>query len=87
MEKTFEFDVTLEDLLYANGVEGLNDILDSRMADRGIQHSATDIGYKVVRLYPVTEEGVEGLITIIATYVPDYMGYEDEDESEVDVDA
>lgn len=75
--KTFEFDVTMADLLDADGLNGLNEILDERMADRGIQHTATDISYDLTGLH--REDGAEGLLTIVATYVPDF-DLMDEDE-------
>lgn len=75
-DTTFEFDVTFEELLYAEGAAGLNEILDERMADQGIQHTATDIGYQVIKHTP-GEEGTSGLITIIATYIPDYEAEDD----------
>lgn len=47
------------------------------MADRGIQHTATDISYDLTGLHQ--EDGAEGLLTIVATYVPD-SDLMDEDE-------
>jgi hypothetical protein len=81
-ETTFEFDVTLDELLDAEGIEGLNDILDDRLASQGISHIPTDIGYTVVKHHPGGEENPSGLITIIATYIADDMGEEDEDDEE-----
>lgn len=75
--KTFEFDVTLDDLLYVNGAGGLNEVLDFRMGNdpefEGI--IATDISYEAVLLSP----GDTALITIRATFTPDPMFGEDED--------
>lgn len=80
--KTFEFDVTVEDLLDADGVAGLNEILDERMASQGIQHTATDIGYEVKRMHK--EDGADPLIIIVATYIPDFEGV-DEDDMEAEM--
>lgn len=82
---TFEFDVTLDDLLYAEGVAGLNDILDERMTNdpqaRFEGQMATDISYEALTVTP----GDTNIITISATFTPDYLyGEPDEDESEVD---
>lgn len=69
---TFEFDVSLDDLLYAEGAAGLNDILDERMAQKpedfyGIM--ATDISYEPLFVTP----GDTGLITIRATFTPESL--------------
>lgn len=79
----FEFDVTLDDLLYANGLEGLNDILDERMAAKpedfyGVM--PTDISYEL-KSVTTGDEGL-GLITIVATFTPEslYGDYEADEE-------
>lgn len=78
----FIFDVTLDDLLDADGVEGLNNILEERMAQNpefaGVL--PTDISYEPQFVTP----GDIGLITIIATFTPDsiYGDNDDDDESD-----
>lgn len=76
--KTFEFDVTLEELAESGGMDGLNDILDSRLSDRGFSHIPSDIDYRAIGLIP-GDDTHEGIITILATYTPDYMGMDEED--------
>jgi hypothetical protein len=77
---TFEFDVSLDDLLYAEGAAGLNDILDERMSNDPLGRFegkiATDISYQPVLVTP----GDNGLITIIATFTPEALDGADEDE-------
>lgn len=75
--KTFEFDVTVEDLLDADSLAGLNAILDERMASQGIQHTATDISYEVKRMHE--EDGADPLIIIVATYIPGFEGVDEGD--------
>lgn len=77
--KTFEFTVTPDDLIEANGLEGLNEILDEQMTAAGLQHIATDISYKFKTL--VEGNTYDALITVIAIYTPDDMYGDDEDYS------
>lgn len=76
--KTFEFDVTLDELIEANGVEGFNDILDERLSQNpefdGI--IPTDISYDPLTVWP----GDTALITIRATFIPDSISGETDDE-------
>lgn len=76
--RTLEFDVTLEDLVEAGGLEGLNEILDQRMSQRPEFEGmiATDISYEAVSVSP----GDVNLIVIVATFTPDPLYAEDEDE-------
>lgn len=78
--RTFEFTVTPDDLLEANGVAGLNEILDEQMELANLQHTATDISYSFKTL--VEGETYDATITVIATYVPDYLDGEDGDDEE-----
>lgn len=76
---TLEFDVTLDDLMEANGAEGLNDILDQRMSQNpefeGVM--PTDIAYEPLFVSP----GDTALITIRATFTPEsYFGEADEED-------
>jgi hypothetical protein len=75
--QSFEFEVTVDDLIEVNGVEGLNEILDERMGEAGIKHTATDIGYEVTKMTNKT-----GLITITATYLPDFEAFGGEDDED-----
>lgn len=78
----FIFDVTLDDLLDADGVEGLNNILEERMTQdpefEGVL--PTDISYEPQFVTP----GDVGLITIIATFTPDSIYGETDDDDESD---
>ena len=79
---TITFDVTLDELLYAEGAAGLNDILDERMTNdpqaRFEGQMATDISYEAVSVSP----GDISLITISATFTPDYLYGEPDEDSE-----
>lgn len=77
--KTFEFTVTPDDLIDANGLEGLNEILDEQMMAAGIQHSATDISYKFKTMVEGTT--YDALITVAAVYMPDFLFGDDEEDS------
>lgn len=67
---TRRFEVELEDLVAMNGIEDLNDRLDSELENE--PHVATDIAYKVVGFVAGEGEGwLGGTLTIEATYVPD----------------
>lgn len=81
---TFEFDVTLDDLVEANGIEGLNDILDERLAQDPLGRFegviASDISYEPLSVTP----GDTGLITIVATFTPDSLTGESDDEGDED---
>ena len=66
---TFDFNVSLDDLLYTPGLEGLNEILDNRLEQdpsfEGV--IATDISYETVSATP----GPSGTITIRAIFTPE----------------
>lgn len=64
--KTFDFDVTFEELLWMQGAGGMNEVLDERMEQAGLKHTATDISYEARKMTNKT-----GMITVRATYVPD----------------
>lgn len=76
--KTFEFDVTLDELVESGGMDGLNDILESRLSDQGFSYIPSGIDYRAIGLTP-GDDTQEGIITILATYTPDYMGMDEED--------
>lgn len=78
----FIFDVTLDDLLEADGVEGLNNILEERMLQNPEFEGVlpTDISYEPQFVTP----GDIGLITIIATFTPDSIYGETDEEDDED---
>lgn len=76
MAKTeFEFDVTFEDLLFADGEAGLNEILDARLEEAGVTHMATDVSYEAVKMTNKT-----GQITIKATYEPEEDAFDGDED-------
>lgn len=77
--ETFEFTVTPDDLIYAQGLEGLNEILDEQMTAAGLTHTATDIFYEFKTLVEGTT--YDALITVVATYTPDDLYGDDEEGS------
>lgn len=74
--KTFDFTVTPDDLLDADGVAGLNDILDEQMTAAGINHMATDITYKFKTMVEGTT--YDAMLRVTAVYVPDDLYSDDE---------
>lgn len=74
--ETFDFTVTPDDLLDANGLEGLNEILDEQMAAAGITHMATDITYKFKNMVEGTT--YDAMLRVTAVYVPDNLYSDDE---------
>jgi len=80
---TFEFDVTLDELVDSGGMDGLNDILESRLSDKGFSYIPSGIDYRAIGLV-AGDDTHEGIITILATYVPDYMDADEDDIDEED---
>lgn len=64
MTKTHRLELTLDDLLLMDGMEGMNEALDVSMESAGLSEIATDISYTVVSV-------TDGVLTVEATYTPD----------------
>lgn len=67
----FLFSVTLNQLLAADGVEGLNEHLDEAMEAAGVRYTATDITYELVTIIPPPSTDGSGEILIRAFYEPE----------------
>lgn len=76
--KTFDFDVTFEELLWMQGAGGMNEVLDERMEQAGLQATATDISYEAHKM-----DNKTGMITVRATYTPDSDFDEDSEDNYV----
>ena len=63
--QTFDFDVTMYDLVEAEGIDGLNEILDERMAAQGIDGYAADVSYWPINL---DVQGDQHMLTIRAKF-------------------
>ena len=69
--KTFQFEISLDELVWLEGMQGMNDLLDEKMTQAGLGEIATDISYAIIKLNVSADGNENNTVTVEATYLPD----------------